>query len=153
MRISSSGNVGIGAVGQSQKLYVNDTTYFNGATTINSTLTTTNEIVSNAGISQFKYIYINNPDGRITHLPFAGNNENYIRGKLNIDQDALYVGGAVSFNSTLSVAGLSTIRHYANYGETVLILLVIMDVLQLLLLVGFGLLMDFGLSQVVKQLE
>ena len=49
-------------------------------------------------------LYINNPFGRITHLPYLGNNENYIRGKVNIDQDQLYVGGAVIFNSTLAVA-------------------------------------------------
>ncbi len=33
-------------------------------------------------------------EGRTTHFPFLGNNQNYIRGKLNIDQDDLFVGGS-----------------------------------------------------------
>ena len=38
MIIDSSGNVGIGASGQSQKLYVNGTSYFNGDTIVNGNL-------------------------------------------------------------------------------------------------------------------
>ena len=97
----STGNVGIGITGQSYKLYVNGNTY------INNTLTVANEIVSNSGISKFKYLQVTNPDNSDTHFPYSGNNQNYIRGRLNIDrsQDGLYVGGDVSFNSTLNVAG------------------------------------------------
>ena len=35
-------------------------------------------------------------------MPFSGNNQNYIRGKLNIDQDDLYVGGATVVNGNLT---------------------------------------------------
>ena len=61
-------------------------------------------ITCNSGQSTIKnYLYIYNPDGRITHLPYSGNNQNYIRGKLNIDQDDLYVGGNITTNSNLSI--------------------------------------------------
>jgi hypothetical protein len=50
-------------------------------------------------------LYINNPGRDQTHFPYLDNGQNYIRGYVNIDQDGLYVGGAVSFNSTLSING------------------------------------------------
>jgi hypothetical protein len=60
-----------------------------------STITASGSIRSNSGQSTIKnYSYIYNPDGRITHLPYLGNNQNYIRGKLNIDQEMFYVDGA-----------------------------------------------------------
>jgi hypothetical protein len=68
-------------------------------------ITTTGTIISRSGISNFKHIYITNLDGRQTHLPFAGNNQNYIRGKLNIERDELYVGGATTMNNNLSING------------------------------------------------
>jgi hypothetical protein len=116
----SNGNVGIGAVNQTQKLYVNGNIKCTGNITVDS------------GTSVFNNsVYITNPDGRQTHFPFLGNNQNYLRGKVNIDQDDLFVGGAVQFNSTLSIAnslsvgttasigGLLRHRQSFNYGETV----------------------------------
>jgi hypothetical protein len=48
-------------------------------------------------------IYINNPLGRTTHFPYLGNNKHYIyMGKLNIDQDDLYVGGKITANTNLN---------------------------------------------------
>jgi len=65
---------------------------------------------------QFKYIYINNPDGRISHFPFNGNNQNYIRGKLNIDQDDLYVGGATVVNGNLTSNSTVVGSAIVSYG-------------------------------------
>ena len=73
----------------------------------NGNVSCTGSITANSGQSTIKnYLYIYNPDGRITHLPFSGNNQNYIRGKLNIDQDDLYVGGATTISG----------RTYCNGG-------------------------------------
>jgi hypothetical protein len=47
----NSGNVGIGTSGQSQKLNVNGTTYFNGASTVNGTLTATTFSGSGASLT------------------------------------------------------------------------------------------------------
>jgi len=67
-----------------------------GNVNISQGLTLGTNIITNSGVSEIRnYLYIYNPDGRITHLPYSGNNQNYIRGKLNIDQDSLYVGGFV----------------------------------------------------------
>ena len=59
-----------------------------------------------------------NPDGSVTHLPFSGNNQNYIRGKLNID---LYVGGATVVNGNLTsnaliFGGTLVISGGADFG-------------------------------------
>jgi type III secretory pathway component EscS len=106
--------------------------YSGGGVNINGNITV------NSGTSVFNNsVYITNPDSRQTHLPYLGNNQNYLRGKVNIDQDDLYVGGGVQFNSTLSIAsslsvgttatiggntnigGLLRHRQSFNYGETV----------------------------------
>jgi hypothetical protein len=46
IEITQSGNVNIGTSGQSYKLYVNGTTYFNGASTVNGNFNSTGEISS-----------------------------------------------------------------------------------------------------------
>jgi hypothetical protein len=63
MRIDESGNVNIGTTGQSYKLYVNGTTYFNNNSTINGTLTTTNGITTGTSVySYFGGLRINGDD-------------------------------------------------------------------------------------------
>jgi hypothetical protein len=154
--IDSAGNVNIGTTGQNYKLYVNGTTYFNGASTVNGTctattfsgsgaslssipftsitgvpsyvlkagdtmtgsLTTSGSITANSGTSQFtNSIYINNPFGRTTHFPYLGNNQNYIRGKLNIDQDDLYVGGATSVTGNITSSSTVIGSAIVSYGS------------------------------------
>ena len=47
--------------------------------TLSAALTVNGAITSSSGVSGLKYLYITNPDGRQTHLPFQLNNQNYIR--------------------------------------------------------------------------
>jgi hypothetical protein len=75
-----------------------------GSITNTGSINASGLIKSSSGVSEFNYVWINNPGRAQSHFPYT-NGENYIRGKLNIDQDGLYVGGAVSFNSSLSVNG------------------------------------------------
>jgi hypothetical protein len=58
-------------------------------------LTVSGSINSSSGESTFKYIRVINPDGRNTHFSYTGNGQNYIRGKLNVDQDNIYCGGYI----------------------------------------------------------
>jgi hypothetical protein len=55
MRIDASGNVNIGTTGQSYKLYVNGTTYFNGASTVIGTLTATTFSGSGASLTSIPF--------------------------------------------------------------------------------------------------
>jgi hypothetical protein len=70
------------------------------ATPVNipASLTVGGIIKSTSGISEFNYVWIHNPGRNDTHLPYT-NGENYIRGKLNIDQDGLYVSGNVGIGT------------------------------------------------------
>jgi hypothetical protein len=55
-----------------------------------------------------------NPNGTQTHFPYIGNNQNYIRGKLNIDQDDLLVGGSI--NSSGNIIASGTALTNLNYN-------------------------------------
>ena len=94
--------------GLNHKFYNSTTNTFtidgSGNTSCSGSITAGTNIVSTSGISTFKSIYITNPNNSITHLPYT-NGENYIRGKVNIDQNDLYVGGTTTLNSSLSVGG------------------------------------------------
>ena len=70
------------------------------ATPVNipASLTVGGIIKSTSGISEFNYVWIHNPGRNDTHFPYT-NGENYIRGKLNIDQDGLYVSGNVGIGT------------------------------------------------------
>jgi hypothetical protein len=70
----------------------------NGDVSCTGALTTGGLIKSTSGISEFNYVWIHNPGRNDTHLPYT-NGENYIRGKLNIDQDGLYVSGNVGIGT------------------------------------------------------
>jgi hypothetical protein len=70
----------------------------NGDISCTGALTTGGIIKSTSGISEFNYVWIHNPGRNDTHLPYT-NGENYIRGKLNIDQDGLYVSGNVGIGT------------------------------------------------------
>ncbi len=50
-------------------------------------------------------------------LCFQGNNQNYIGGKLNIDQDELYVGGASTLNSSWTINGNLGIGTASSYNR------------------------------------
>ena len=58
-------------------------------------VTATGTLNGGSGISTMKYLYVTNPDGRNTHFCYSDNNQNYIRGKLNVDQDSIYCGGYI----------------------------------------------------------
>ena len=82
-------------------------------------------ITSASGISTFRYIYITNPDARQTHFCFSGNNQNYIRGKLNVDADNIYCGQRIGIgaepNTRLHIVGSlansgSVPMRYFNYS-------------------------------------
>ena len=88
-------------------LNVSGVTTLSNNLSVTGTITSSAAINSNSGISNFKYIYISNPDGRVTHFSYAGNNQNYIRGKLNIDQDDLFVGGSINTSGNLTVSNIT----------------------------------------------
>jgi hypothetical protein len=91
--------------GGNHKFYNSTTNTFtidgSGNTSSLGSITAGTNIVSNSGISTFKSIYIANPNNSVTHFPFT-NGQNYIGGKLNIDQDDLYVGGLTTINNVLT---------------------------------------------------
>jgi hypothetical protein len=68
-----------------------------------------------------KYLYITNPDGRNTHFCYSGNNQNYIRGQLNVDQDNIYCGGSIgigvspSYRLQVADGTVSTTFGVASY--------------------------------------
>jgi hypothetical protein len=121
--IDGNGNTAIGAsTNASYKLTVsgafNATSIYENGTSISSSYATNANLTTNYytksevnGISTLNNFYNkNDSDGR--YLKLSGGTltsalyiKNYIRGYVNIDQDGLYVGGAVSFNSTLSING------------------------------------------------
>jgi hypothetical protein len=63
--------------------------------------------------AELQNLYIYNPDVTITHLPFSGKYPKNILGKLNIDQDDLYVGGATvvagNLTSNSTFVGISIV--------------------------------------------
>ncbi len=77
-------------------LNVSGNTSLSNGLSVTGTITSSAGINSNFGISNFKGVYIMNPNGTQTHFPYIRNNQNYIRGKLNIDQEDLFVGGSIT---------------------------------------------------------
>ena len=73
----SYGNIGIGITNPTSFLYANGNANING--NISSTgsigsitlITSATNFISNSGISTFKSMFITNPNGNITHLPFT----------------------------------------------------------------------------------
>jgi hypothetical protein len=101
--------------GASHNFYNNGTNTLTIDSTGNVGIGTAPDVTYRLNVSDYvklKYLYIFNPDGRITHLPFGGNNQNYIRGKLNIDgtRNGLAVAGPTTLSGATTVTGNLTVN-------------------------------------------
>ena len=76
-------------------------------------------MTASSGIHNFtSYLYINSPVGP-TYFPWSGNNENYIRGKLNVDAGNSYFSGYMGIGTNspstrLHIAGNWPFNQYNN---------------------------------------
>jgi hypothetical protein len=96
--------------------------------TVTGNINSSGIITSGSGISTFKRILITNPDARQTLFTWTTDNANYIRGKLNVDQDNIYCGGRIGIGvvnpsyrlhvvSTSTSTGSMNVRYF-NAGAS-----------------------------------